>query len=158
MLFQWYQLCRTALENPDILFLKVNFDENKPMCKRLNVKVLPFFHFYRGADGLLVAFSCSLAKVWVWVPHLLLHDIEWDKWSLYTFDPFCESLLLWIIVSYSFFCFSLSFLSCHPSPMFSISAIVLKYELHFSISNFWTSCNGWAGNHSDCIISAHFCT
>ncbi|XP_066366758.1 thioredoxin-like 2, chloroplastic isoform X1 [Miscanthus floridulus] len=57
------RLCRTALENPDILFLKVNFDENKPMCKRLNVKVLPFFHFYRGADGLLVAFSCSLAKI-----------------------------------------------------------------------------------------------
>jgi hypothetical protein len=58
-----YQLCRTALETPDVLFLKVNFDENKPMCKRLNVKVLPFFHFYRGADGLLEAFSCSLAKV-----------------------------------------------------------------------------------------------
>ncbi|PWZ16375.1 Thioredoxin-like 2, chloroplastic [Zea mays] len=56
------RLCRTALETPDVLFLKVNFDENKPMCKRLNVKVLPFFHFYRGADGLLEAFSCSLAK------------------------------------------------------------------------------------------------
>ncbi|XP_062180155.1 thioredoxin-like 2, chloroplastic [Phragmites australis] len=56
------RLCRTALENPDILILKVNFDENKPMCKRLNVKVLPFFHFYRGADGQLEAFSCSLAK------------------------------------------------------------------------------------------------
>ncbi|AQK93218.1 Thioredoxin-like 2-2 chloroplastic [Zea mays] len=60
--FTRHKLCRTALENPDILFLKVNFDENKPMCKRLNVKVLPFFHFYRGADGLLEAFSCSLAK------------------------------------------------------------------------------------------------
>ncbi|XP_015692781.1 thioredoxin-like 2, chloroplastic isoform X2 [Oryza brachyantha] len=56
------RLCRTAVENPDILFLKVNFDENKPMCKRLNVKVLPYFHFYRGADGQLEAFSCSLAK------------------------------------------------------------------------------------------------
>lgn len=50
------------MENPDILILKVNFDENKPMCKRLNVKVLPYFHFYRGADGQLEAFSCSLAK------------------------------------------------------------------------------------------------
>ncbi|XP_020096762.1 thioredoxin-like 2, chloroplastic [Ananas comosus] len=56
------KLCRTAEENPDIVFLKVNFDENKPMCKRLNVKVLPYFHFYRGADGLLESFSCSLAK------------------------------------------------------------------------------------------------
>lgn len=56
------RLCRTAAEHPYILFLKVNFDENKPMCKSLNVKVLPYFQFYRGADGLLEAFSCSLAK------------------------------------------------------------------------------------------------
>ncbi|KAL3535627.1 hypothetical protein ACH5RR_004088 [Cinchona calisaya] len=56
------RLCRTAEEHPDILFLKVNFDENKPMCKSLNVKVLPYFHCYRGADGLLESFSCSLAK------------------------------------------------------------------------------------------------
>ncbi|XP_058073912.1 thioredoxin-like 2, chloroplastic isoform X2 [Magnolia sinica] len=57
------KLCKTAEEHPDILFLKVNFDENKPMCKSLNVKVLPYFHFYRGADGQLESFSCSLAKV-----------------------------------------------------------------------------------------------
>ncbi|CAA7397276.1 unnamed protein product [Spirodela intermedia] len=56
------KLCRTAVENPDIVFIKVNFDENKPMCKRLNVRVLPYFHFYRGADGQLESFSCSLAK------------------------------------------------------------------------------------------------
>jgi hypothetical protein len=57
------QLCRTAEDHPEILFLKVNFDENKPMCKSLNVKVLPYFHFYRGAHGQLESFSCSLAKV-----------------------------------------------------------------------------------------------
>ncbi|KAG6488583.1 hypothetical protein ZIOFF_049830 [Zingiber officinale] len=56
------QLCMMAKEHPEILFLKVNFDENKPMCKRLNVRVLPYFHFYRGADGLLESFSCNLAK------------------------------------------------------------------------------------------------
>ncbi|PWA36081.1 thioredoxin [Artemisia annua] len=56
------KLCKTAQEHPEILFLKVNFDENKPMCKNLNVKVLPYFHFYRGADGQLESFSCSLAK------------------------------------------------------------------------------------------------
>ncbi|KAG8376126.1 hypothetical protein BUALT_Bualt09G0030900 [Buddleja alternifolia] len=56
------KLCKTAQEHKDILFLKVNFDENKPMCKSLNVKVLPYFHFYRGADGQLESFSCSLAK------------------------------------------------------------------------------------------------
>ncbi|KAK1550943.1 hypothetical protein Q3G72_027344 [Acer saccharum] len=56
------KLCKTAEEHPEIVFLKVNFDENKPMCKSLNVKVLPFFHFYRGAHGQLESFSCSLAK------------------------------------------------------------------------------------------------
>ncbi|KAF5458845.1 hypothetical protein F2P56_022845 [Juglans regia] len=56
------KLRRTAEELPEIVFLKVNFDENKPMCKSLNVKVLPYFHFYRGADGQLESFSCSLAK------------------------------------------------------------------------------------------------
>ncbi|KAK6236471.1 Thioredoxin domain - like 10 [Theobroma cacao] len=56
------KLCRTAQEHPEILFLKVNFDENKPMCKSLNVKVLPYFHFYHGAHGQLESFSCSLAK------------------------------------------------------------------------------------------------
>nr|XP_043626950.1 thioredoxin-like 2, chloroplastic [Erigeron canadensis] len=56
------KLCKTAQEHPEILFLKVNFDENKPMCKNLNVKVLPYFHFYRGSDGQLESFSCSLAK------------------------------------------------------------------------------------------------
>ncbi|KAI4352710.1 hypothetical protein L6164_006933 [Bauhinia variegata] len=56
------KLCRTAEEHPEIIFLKVNFDENKPMCKSLNVRVLPYFHFYRGAEGQLEAFSCSLAK------------------------------------------------------------------------------------------------
>ncbi|KAF7813924.1 thioredoxin-like 2, chloroplastic [Senna tora] len=55
-------LCRTAEDHPEITFLKVNFDENKPMCKSMNVKVLPYFHFYRGADGHLESFSCSLAK------------------------------------------------------------------------------------------------
>ncbi|KAF8036369.1 hypothetical protein BT93_C2168 [Corymbia citriodora subsp. variegata] len=56
------KLCKTAQEHPEILFLKVNFDENKPMCKSLNVKVLPYFHFYHGADGQVESFSCSLAK------------------------------------------------------------------------------------------------
>ncbi|EOA17394.1 hypothetical protein CARUB_v10005688mg [Capsella rubella] len=56
------KLCKTAAEHPEILFLKVNFDENKSLCKSLNVKVLPYFHFYRGADGQVESFSCSLAK------------------------------------------------------------------------------------------------
>lgn len=57
------KLCKIAQEYPEILFLKVNFDENKILCKSLNVKVLPYFHFYRGSDRLLESFSCSLAKL-----------------------------------------------------------------------------------------------
>ncbi|KAL6585129.1 hypothetical protein OROMI_004418 [Orobanche minor] len=57
------KICRIAEQHPEIVFLKVNFDENKSMCKSLNIKVLPYFHFYRGAYGLLDSFSCSLAKL-----------------------------------------------------------------------------------------------
>ncbi|KAL3625373.1 hypothetical protein CASFOL_030827 [Castilleja foliolosa] len=70
------KLCKTAQENPDILFLKVNFDENKPMCKSLNVKVLPYFHFYRGADGQLESFSCSLAKFQKIKDAIKLHNTD----------------------------------------------------------------------------------
>uniref|UniRef100_A0A0D6R7D8 Thioredoxin domain-containing protein n=1 Tax=Araucaria cunninghamii TaxID=56994 RepID=A0A0D6R7D8_ARACU len=56
------KLCKIAAEFPDIEFLKINFDENKPMCKSLSIKVLPYFHFYRGAEGRIDSFSCSLAK------------------------------------------------------------------------------------------------
>ncbi|CAK9210793.1 unnamed protein product [Sphagnum troendelagicum] len=41
----------------------VNINENKSMCKSLNIKVLPFFHFYRGAEGHIDSFSCSLSKL-----------------------------------------------------------------------------------------------
>lgn len=57
------KLCQIAAEHPDIEFLKVSFEENRTMCKSLDVKVLPFFHFYRGANGRLDAFSCSLSKL-----------------------------------------------------------------------------------------------
>eukprot|EP00245_Coleochaete_scutata_P002355 TRINITY_DN1307_c0_g6_i1.p1 TRINITY_DN1307_c0_g6~~TRINITY_DN1307_c0_g6_i1.p1 ORF type:complete len:318 (+),score=31.15 TRINITY_DN1307_c0_g6_i1:110-1063(+) len=57
------KLCQMAKQYPDVVFLKVNFDENKPMCKSLNIRVLPFFHFYRGADGRLDGFSASISKI-----------------------------------------------------------------------------------------------
>lgn len=57
------KLCKIAEQNQDIYFYKVNFDENKAMCKSLNIKVLPFFHFYRGSAGRLDAFSASISKL-----------------------------------------------------------------------------------------------
>ena len=78
-------MCRLAKEHPEILFLKVNFDENKAMCKSMNVKVLPYFHLYRGADGQLDSFSCSLAKVLeIASMHAFSHEI-----ILYWVYSFC---------------------------------------------------------------------
>ncbi|KAM1835964.1 hypothetical protein ACFX14_017957 [Malus domestica] len=70
------KLCRTAEDHPEILFLKVNFDENKPMCKSMNVKVLPYFHFYRGSEGQLESFSCSLAKLQKLKDAIALHNTD----------------------------------------------------------------------------------
>lgn len=57
------QICQIAAENPNIEILTVNFYENVVFCRSLNVNILPFFHFYRGSEGRVDAFSCSLSKV-----------------------------------------------------------------------------------------------
>eukprot|EP00208_Stichococcus_sp_RCC1054_P000417 CAMPEP_0206139752 /NCGR_PEP_ID=MMETSP1473-20131121/7133_1 /ASSEMBLY_ACC=CAM_ASM_001109 /TAXON_ID=1461547 /ORGANISM="Stichococcus sp, Strain RCC1054" /LENGTH=160 /DNA_ID=CAMNT_0053533647 /DNA_START=466 /DNA_END=948 /DNA_ORIENTATION=- len=57
------KLCKICEANPDILMLKLNFDDNKKLCKSLGITVLPFFQFYRGAEGQVAAFSASVAKV-----------------------------------------------------------------------------------------------
>ncbi|MCO5580285.1 hypothetical protein L7F22_034151 [Adiantum nelumboides] len=57
------KICQIAEDNPDIEVLKVNFHENNALCRSLNVNILPFFHFYRGQDGRVDAFSCSLTKI-----------------------------------------------------------------------------------------------
>ncbi|MCO5578814.1 hypothetical protein L7F22_032661, partial [Adiantum nelumboides] len=46
----------------DVTFVKVNFDENKAFCKNMNVKVLPYFHFYHGDLNQVHSFSCSRTK------------------------------------------------------------------------------------------------
>lgn len=57
------QICQLAEMNPDVQFLQVNYEEHKSMCYSLNVHVLPFFRFYRGAEGRLCSFSCTNATV-----------------------------------------------------------------------------------------------
>lgn len=57
------KLCKLASEHQDIVFVKINFDENKALCKSLNIKVLPYFHFYRGTSEQLESFSCSMTKL-----------------------------------------------------------------------------------------------
>nr|ACN36361.1 unknown [Zea mays] len=57
------KICQFAERNPDVLFLQVNYEEHKSMCYSLRVHVLPFFRFYRGAQGRLCSFSCTNATV-----------------------------------------------------------------------------------------------
>ena len=57
------KLLKTAAANPNVVFLALNFDENKPVAKQLGIKVLPYFQLYRGSDGKVAEFSCSVAKI-----------------------------------------------------------------------------------------------
>lgn len=54
--------------NPDVQFLQVNYEDHKSMCYSLNVHVLPFFRFYRGAEGRVCSFSCTNATVSIHIP------------------------------------------------------------------------------------------
>lgn len=57
------KICQIAESNPDSVFLMVNYEQHKEMCYALNVHVLPFFRFYRGAEGRLCSFSCTNATI-----------------------------------------------------------------------------------------------
>ncbi|KAH7571750.1 hypothetical protein JRO89_XS04G0131600 [Xanthoceras sorbifolium] len=63
------KICQLAEMHPDVQFLQVNYEEQKSMCYSLNVHVLPFFRFYRGAHGRLCSFSCTNATdVYLFLP------------------------------------------------------------------------------------------
>ncbi|VYS71074.1 unnamed protein product [Arabidopsis thaliana] len=57
------KICQLAETNPNVMFLKVNQEELRTMCHGLNVHVLPFFKFYRGAEGKVCSFSCTIATI-----------------------------------------------------------------------------------------------
>ncbi|XP_059296027.1 thioredoxin-like 1-1, chloroplastic isoform X1 [Lycium ferocissimum] len=57
------KICQLAEMNLDVQFLHVNYEELKSMCYSLHVHVLPFFRFYRGAEGRLCSFSCTNATI-----------------------------------------------------------------------------------------------
>ncbi|KAJ1401406.1 Thioredoxin-like superfamily [Sesbania bispinosa] len=57
------KICELAEMNPDVEFLWVNCENHQSLCYSLKVFVHPFFHFYRGADGHLCKFSCTLATI-----------------------------------------------------------------------------------------------
>ncbi|KAJ8772976.1 hypothetical protein K2173_028153 [Erythroxylum novogranatense] len=57
------KICQLAESNPSVIILKVNLEELKTMCHSLHVHVLPFFRFYRGAEGRVCSFSCTNATI-----------------------------------------------------------------------------------------------
>ncbi|KAK1316040.1 hypothetical protein QJS10_CPA05g00591 [Acorus calamus] len=70
------KICQFAEMNPDVMFLKVNYEEHKSMCYSLNVHVLPFFRFYRGAHGRLCSFSCTNATIKKFKDALAKHSTD----------------------------------------------------------------------------------
>ncbi|KAL5077884.1 hypothetical protein RYX36_016868 [Vicia faba] len=57
------KICQIAESNPSIIFLKVNYEELRSMCQSLHIHVLPFFRFYRGAEGRVCSFSCTTTTI-----------------------------------------------------------------------------------------------
>jgi thiol-disulfide isomerase/thioredoxin len=70
------KICQFAETNPDVQFLQVNYEEHKSMCYSLNVHVLPFFRFYKGAHGRLCSFSCTNATIKKFKDALAKHTPE----------------------------------------------------------------------------------
>ncbi|KZV56527.1 thioredoxin-like 1-1, chloroplastic [Dorcoceras hygrometricum] len=85
-------ICQMAELNPDTIFLMVNYEQHKPMCYALHVHVLPFFRFYRGAEGRLCSFSCTNATINKFKAALAKHKA--DRCSLGPTKGLNESELL----------------------------------------------------------------
>ncbi|KAL3617959.1 hypothetical protein CASFOL_038280 [Castilleja foliolosa] len=70
------KICQLAEMNKNVIFLKVNYEQLKPMCYALHVHVLPFFRFYRGAQGKVCSFSCTNATIKKFKDALAKHGPE----------------------------------------------------------------------------------
>uniref|UniRef100_A0A2N9H6E3 Thioredoxin domain-containing protein n=1 Tax=Fagus sylvatica TaxID=28930 RepID=A0A2N9H6E3_FAGSY len=70
------KICQLAELNPNAIVLKANHDELKTMCHSLHIHVLPFFRFYRGAEGRLCSFSCTNATIKKFKDALAKHGTE----------------------------------------------------------------------------------
>ncbi|KAK3243976.1 hypothetical protein CYMTET_46402 [Cymbomonas tetramitiformis] len=58
------KLLQIAAKYPEeVSLIKVEYDKHEYVCKRLGVDRLPFFHFYRAADGQVESFPATLMKV-----------------------------------------------------------------------------------------------
>ncbi|KAJ1687127.1 hypothetical protein LUZ63_018517 [Rhynchospora breviuscula] len=57
------KIYQIAEAHQEVIFLKVNQQVHKSLCKTIIAPVVPFFQFYRGAQGRLCSFSCTLATI-----------------------------------------------------------------------------------------------
>ncbi|KAK6261657.1 hypothetical protein QUC31_007473 [Theobroma cacao] len=57
------KICQLAEQNPNAIFLEVNYEDLNNMCQCLDIHVLPFFRFYKGAKGRVCSFSCTNATI-----------------------------------------------------------------------------------------------
>ncbi|KAI4335979.1 hypothetical protein L6164_014563 [Bauhinia variegata] len=57
------KICQLAELYPNAMFLQINYEELKTMCHSLHIHVLPFFRFYRGAEGRVCSFSCTISTI-----------------------------------------------------------------------------------------------
>lgn len=80
--------------NPNAIFLKVNYEEHKAMCYALHVHVLPFFRFYKGAEGRACSFSCTNATVSDLIPFFQFHVLDING-----FDENCRFFAVYIVHS-----------------------------------------------------------
>ncbi|XP_062213830.1 thioredoxin-like 1-1, chloroplastic [Phragmites australis] len=65
--------------HPRLQFLMVNYDEHIEICHRLNVHVLPMFRFYRGAEGRICSFSCTISTVHKFKAALKRHGVKTEN-------------------------------------------------------------------------------
>lgn len=70
------KICQLAELNPNAIFLKVNYEKLRTMCHTLHIHVLPFFRFYRGAEGHVCSFSCTNATIKKFEDALAKHGAE----------------------------------------------------------------------------------
>lgn len=70
------KICQLAEQNPDAIFLQINYEKLKPMCHALHIHVLPFFRFYRGAQGKVCSFSCTISTINKFRSALAKHSTE----------------------------------------------------------------------------------
>eukprot|EP00854_Cymbomonas_tetramitiformis_P011889 gene11889-14042_t len=60
---QFPKFKQIAEQNPNVLFVKINFDTHHTFCKRMGVSGLPLVMFFSGAAGKVEAFNCNLSKM-----------------------------------------------------------------------------------------------